>query len=185
MLLAYKGQEWEDTKWNPMGDWQQAKKEHKFEHDELPVLVLKDGKAISQTGAILRYLDRVFNLASDDPVEAAREDSNYDLANEICMDANMSLNGLADETMKSKFLKEKFPTYKRLFQEQLRPNGFIGEKGPCHADFMMWHVCDAAETLQPDILEDVQSIKEWKKRVESLPGVSSYLAKRDPPLNKK
>lgn len=158
--------------------WPKLKKEHVFAHDELPVLELSDGTHINQTLNILRFVSKRLGMTPTDELTAAKVDEAAELAQEIWFNANVSLNGLASEEQKQDFCNNKWPTYAKYFAEMVGDKNFVVGNTPTYADFVLWHICDAARTLMPSTLDDTQTLKSFYERVGKLPGVADYLNKR-------
>ncbi|KAI6206279.1 hypothetical protein M3Y94_00890500 [Aphelenchoides besseyi] len=152
---------------------------------QLPLLEI-DGRKLSQSGAILRFLAKRFNLNGKDDFEAARADEIwsffYDRDRENYQYA-VYIVGLADGD-KDKLHKEVFMPSAKKSLEFYKPlinnskRGFILDSGICYADFVVaehlhtiFSLDSALKTKNPDLALYVENI-------HSLPQIVKYVKER-------
>ena len=161
--------------------WAEAKPEVAF--GQLPVLVVDSHTYIWQSGAITRYVATLTGTIPDDPLLVAQVDAVFDSTQELFPPLNPTVNvtaGDVHEQRKQTFL-DSFPATLMNFAKQLerKDDGpfFFGAK-PYYCDFSAYHHFSLAQILKADILNPHASVLHFMAAVESLPGVSEYLASR-------
>ena len=168
-----------------------------FPLSQLPVLEILQGETrsyVSQSGTIMRYLATKLKLTPEDPLEAAQQDSIFELSQEFAkVNPYVNLYSAADLPA---FLEKGagngsgYPIKPQLHAASviLGEKPFFGKETPAYADFNMWHYLDNIDTLVPGILDDFPNLKEYMVRLARLDGVKQYLQERpqlgDPNLGK-
>ncbi|KAI6183517.1 putative glutathione S-transferase 6 [Aphelenchoides bicaudatus] len=75
LIFEYAGQKFEDIRLN---DQEFLKQRNSFPNGQLPVLEFDNGKVLGQSGSIIRFLARKFNLVGSNETEAARADEVFE-----------------------------------------------------------------------------------------------------------
>ena len=182
MMLRYRNQPYQYRMgWDYFGKpWADAKRGATFR--QLPMLVTEDGVAITQTGAIMRYLARRLDLIPDDPLTAARADEVFEGAHELFARFNPVVNfHTGDKFRDSKsaclpVLHSRFADFELLLARHDGPF-FLGEN-PLYCDFATFHHLDLAHFIDENILADYPLLQEFMAGMRGLPGLSGYLAER-------
>lgn len=184
LLLAYAGipAKRHDLTLAELGSGARAEQ---FGSKQLPCLEI-DGRIMSQSGAIMRYLARQHGLDSSDPWESALLDEVFELSQELAK-VNPLVN-LWDPTQEriDEFFKSGagtgsgYPVMPRVaaLSESLGQKSFFGGEKPKYPDFNVFHYLDNLDTLVPGILDGHHNLVEWMCRVASLPGIKEYLKNR-------
>ena len=166
-------------------DWSSLKKSGEICHfGQLPSIKLSDGTVISQSGSIVRYVAKLANVYPKDEVAAAQADMIFELSQEMNL-INPVMNYYKEDTPE---WKEKHDSYFRSLpgwissaQKILGEKDFFGGSEPHYGDFGLFHICEATITVQPGSLDPYPTILAWIKRMNALPGVERYKAKRPGP----
>ena len=132
---------------------------------------------------VLKYIGRKYGLfGSDDSKELARQEEIMDNIRDLRYRFASLVNSPVFEEDKVKYLaalpnqfvisiKRSLTQYETVLGERKYLMGdklFVG-------DFFMWHLLDINECLDPTVLDDFPNLARFKKDVESLPQIDSYL----------
>ncbi len=147
----------------------------------LPSMELPNGKLISESGAITRYIARVANVYPTD-IEAAAE---ADMLYELTMDMNL-INPIVNWfPMDSEIWKKSHQSYFTSFPHWMQgavlllgDKSFFGGNEPHFADFAFFHICDQSLLVNTHALEAFPTVLSWYQRIKALPTIASYLHTR-------
>ncbi|KAI6197438.1 hypothetical protein M3Y94_01224400 [Aphelenchoides besseyi] len=152
---------------------------------QLPLLEI-DGHKLSQSGAILRFLAKRFNLNGKDDFEAARADEIwcffYDRIKEQ-VPYTMLVLGMADGD-KDKLHKEVFlpaatkslEFYKPILKNTTR--GFILESGVSYVDFVVAEHLHTIFSLDSTLKTENPDLALYVENIHSLPQIAKYVKER-------
>ena len=185
IALAIGGIEFEDDR-VPGATWPARKAETPF--GSLPVLEI-DGKRLTQSNAINRYIARRTGLYPTDAWQAA-------LCDEVC-DAAEDFNGILGQTMgiadrealraaREKLVGGKLPLFLRRFEALLQEHGgeWFADNRFTIADLKVADIVRHMQSgrldfIPQDIVEQVApKLAAHRARVLAIPGVAAYYARR-------
>ncbi|KAF6208059.1 hypothetical protein GE061_016509 [Apolygus lucorum] len=152
MLLTYMGQEFEDVRVT-FDEWKKIKPTSPF--GKLPTLEV-DGKIITQSAAICRYLGREAGLAGANPWEDLQIDIIVDTFSDFRKDVS-GFHHESDPEVKEKkrlaLLKETVPFYFERFDKIIKDNnGYVANGKLSWADIFLFGFSDTLiAQLQDDI----------------------------------
>ncbi|XP_064618239.1 glutathione S-transferase 1-like [Liolophura sinensis] len=179
MVFAQAGVEYEDVRFE-RDEWPKFKPYTPF--GQAPVLEV-DGVQIADSAAIARYLAREFGLAGKTRIEEAQVDmfagAAYDLIKPTIDIYNAE--GEKKAELVKKFQEETAPKFLAKFESTLAENksGFLVGDGVTWADFTLMHFMSWIWSQLPeDFATKYSHVKEHGKRVESLPKIAAWIAKR-------
>ncbi|XP_072016298.1 hematopoietic prostaglandin D synthase-like [Amphiura filiformis] len=148
----------------------------------LPVLEI-DGKRLSQSLAITRYLAREFNLAGDTNFEMAQceqvLETIVDIANDLMPVFHEKDEAKKAELKKSVF-EEKIKTKLKYIENMLAANGgdfFVGKKFTV-ADLGLLNMLTRVQLVTGNDLKDVPKLVAHKEKVSKEPKIAAWLEKR-------
>uniref|UniRef100_A0A146LSX5 glutathione transferase n=1 Tax=Lygus hesperus TaxID=30085 RepID=A0A146LSX5_LYGHE len=179
MLLTYMGQEFEDVRLT-FDEWMKIKSTSPF--GKLPTLEV-DGKTITQSAAICRYLGREAGLAGESPWE----DLQIDIIVDTFTDFRKDVSGFhhePDPEVKEKkrlaLLKETVPFYFERFDKIIKENnGYVANGKLSWADIFLFGFSDTLiAQLQDDVFSSFPNIKEWRESIANIPSIKEWIAKR-------
>ncbi|XP_055338396.1 probable glutathione S-transferase 5 [Paramacrobiotus metropolitanus] len=183
-IFKYAGQEFEDKRYE-FSEWPAQKPN--APDGTLPWLEV-DGKKLSQSMAIARYLARTFKLAGQNAWEEAEVDALVDFGIDAAKDYGTWISAfLAKDTkkadeIKTKYFGEGLPKYLDGFQRKLAANKdgqgfFVGDK-PTWGDFAIVILFDELKRLNADFLNAYPLLKAHSDRVHELKGIKEWIAAR-------
>jgi len=146
---------------------------------QLPVLEV-DGKQISQSLAIGRFLANKFNLAGTTPVEKFQAD----MIVECCKDFyDLIVGPMVRQNKKEvaeKLQGEKFGIFLKSMTKLLMENGddFIVGKGLTWADLAIADLIGLISEYDQEVLEKAPQLDELTKRVNALPNIQKWIEER-------
>jgi len=171
--------------------------DHRVERDQWPALkpgtpfgqmplLEVDGVTLCQSHSCARYLARKFNLAGKTELEQAQADMIVD-----CLDDSVKpiysfffeKDEAKKEECKKNFREEQLPVSLGHLENILKSNnggdGYFVGKELTWADLTFINTIDwAAMYLSADLLASYPKMKALKERVEKLPKVAAWIAKR-------
>lgn len=184
LLLEYAGASYEErhhvTGPPPTYDkseWLTARDQLGLDFPNLPYLI--DGELrLTESAAILRYLDRKFDLVSADPHTAARADMVAGVAGDLFR-WYMALCYSPDYAQRTdSYIRERLTRRLReleRFVGQLGDAGWIAGPGPSGVDFLVYEVMDQHRALVPAVLDPYPAVAAFCARIERLPAIAAYL----------
>ena len=151
---------------------------------QLPSIKTADGAVISQSGAIVRYVAKLANIYPQDPLAAAQTDMIFELSQEMNL-INPLYNFYQVDSPEWKEKHDSYfasvPAWITSAQKILGDKEYFAGTKPSYGDFGLFHICETIIAVQPESLDPYPSIKAWIARMNSLPAVQSYKAKRPGP----
>ena len=184
MTLAYGGipYNFTDTQGYFGCDFMTAKTSGKLPWGQLPLLAV-DGKLISQSGSINRYLASLVtkpDFIPKDPVKAALADALHETAQDLFRIMPI-VNLWTEEKWReekeeyfTKTLPSKLPALVKMLGSQ---KYFCGD-APTYADFALFTIMDLVRLVEPGVVSQHANLAAWMARVEQLPGVKEYVETR-------
>uniref|UniRef100_A0A914CGS1 glutathione transferase n=1 Tax=Acrobeloides nanus TaxID=290746 RepID=A0A914CGS1_9BILA len=181
LILHYANVPFEDDRIK-QEDWPSRKAT--FQYGVVPVLEV-DGKTISQSFAIYRYLARQFGLTGKDNFEAAQIDAVADFHKDVYSElasylyTKLGYRQGDPAPFKQAFLESAdklFPTYVKLLKES--GSGFFAKSGVSWADFLIANYLLSIRNNEPEVLKKHQDLEEFVDRVHALPQIKEYVEKR-------
>ncbi|XP_021378354.1 probable glutathione S-transferase 6 [Mizuhopecten yessoensis] len=181
LAFAAAGQTYEEDTIT-FSDWPALKP--KMPTGQLPVLEV-DGKQLSQSMAIARYVGREFGLAGKNNLEQCMVDQVIDTASD-CLTEYVKSHFEKDEKKKTEIRKtlvdETIPKFARIFTTFLEnsggKNGFFVGSELTLADLACHEVFTDFLLLNADALKDFPKLAANRQKVEDNENVKRYLAKR-------
>ena len=184
MTLAYGGISYNftDTQGYFGCDFMTAKTSGKLPWGQLPLLAV-DGKLLSQSGAINRYLASLVtkpDFIPKDPVKAALADALHETAQDLFR--IMPIVNLWTEAKwreeKEEYFTKTLPVKLPALVKMLGTQKYFCGDAPTYADFALYTIMDLVRLVEPGVISQHANITAWMARVEQLPGVKEYLESR-------
>ena len=163
-------------------DFMTAKTSGKLPWGQLPLLAV-DGKLISQSGSINRYVASLVtkpDFIPKDPVKAALADALHETAQDlyrIMPVVNVWTEAKWREEKEEYFTKTLPPKLPALVKMLGSQKYFCGD-APTYSDFALYTIMDLVRLVEPGVVSQHANITAWMARVEQLPGVKEYLGSR-------
>jgi glutathione S-transferase len=191
MIMEYGGIPYNDTDCNSFfgmsfGD---AKQSGKLPFGQLPVMQIggKGGRLIAQSGAINRYLAAQVKNPGFVPTDLAEQaycDMIHEAAEELfmIMPCVNIFKGEKFQQEKENYFKNTLPTRLQNLAKLLSTNQFFCGSTVTYCDFDVYVFFDLCRLVEPTVFKDFPNIEQWMSRVENLPGVKDYLARRPEPV---
>jgi glutathione S-transferase len=179
LIFAYKGVKYEDYRFKE-GEFATVKPTLPF--GQVPVLTV-DGKVLSQSTAINRYLGRKFGLAGINEWESAHCDMLVDGVNDV-------LNQMGP------WFREQDPEKKKSLWEDLvknhiapfltRYDGFLAKNGSgvfvgsniTWADFVIFSVLGMWSGAHPEMLKPHENIKKFLSKIGGIESIKHWIETR-------
>jgi len=182
-IFAYAGVEFEDVRF-PHDEERAAFKafKPKAPFGQVPVLEV-DGKMLSQSNAINRFLGRQFGLAGANDFEAAQIDALADGLQDMRQKLypwHMEKDPAKKKELFEKLVEETLKPGLQRFEKFLTDNGhghFVGSK-------MSWFDIQFAETLSNyeeflhDVLKEFPKLHEFTQKIRSHPNLKKWIDNR-------
>ncbi|KAF5290613.1 hypothetical protein FQR65_LT01903 [Abscondita terminalis] len=179
LIFAYSGIEYEDYR-VPKERWPEYKKKTPF--GMLPILEI-DGKVVSQSNAIGRYLAKQHGLAGKDEWEALQCDILVDTLGDlkqVLWKYRTEQDPIKKEERKVKLMKETIPFYLAKFEKVVADNnGFSVGSGITWCDFVFAVSLENFELIFGKAsLDQYPALKGLKEKVYGIPSIAAWFAKR-------
>jgi len=180
MLLAYGGQPWEDNRIS-FAEWPELKP--KTQLGTLPVLEY-NGKKLSQSIAIARFLVKEVGLAGKNNMEQAEADMIVDTIVDVQIELFKNMfekEPVEKKKQKDKIEKETFPKFLKqmLAILQQSPGAYLVGNDMTWADIALAGFLDAfMDAYHIDGISQFSLIKELKCKVFECANLKAYLAAR-------
>ena len=181
-IFALAGVKYEDKRVELGEEWAELKP--KTPYAQLPVLKV-DGKFLSGTGPIVRYLAEKYDLAGSDDFENAEIAGITDIVEDFVLKM-IPLRFEKDETRKAALQKEivevHFPRYLDIFEKLISENG--KEQGWCYrskltyADVSIYRCTDFPTLFNPKALDDYPGIQKLRASISAIPNFAKWLKER-------
>ncbi|XP_033230948.1 glutathione S-transferase-like [Belonocnema kinseyi] len=178
-IFAYAGIDYIDER-IPKERWPEIKKT--MPYGMLPVLEV-DGKLISQSNAVARYLSRKHGLTGKDEWEAMLCDVLVDTLGDLKQELfqyRTEEDMFKKEDKKVKLMKETIPFYLNKFEKTIAENnGFAVGSNTTWTDFVFAVALENFEHIfGSSALENYPALRTLKQRVHEIPAIMTWLAKR-------
>jgi len=186
ILFAYKGVKYEDFRIEyvpgsgPGADWAALKPKMPF--GQVPVLEV-DGKMLSQTQAINRYLGRTFGMTGANDWEAAQCDMLVDGMTDVQNNLRAWFMEKDEEKKKqvwTAFENEHLKPFYTLYEKFLKTNGtghFVG-KTMTWADIVLFGTMSWFDHDHPHILKAYPELTKFVHMVSSEPKIKHWIETR-------
>lgn len=148
----------------------------------MPVMDM-DGKRLSGSVVIARYLAEAYGLAGSNALENAEVASVVDAVNDLTREM-LQVFFEKDENKKEElhrdFSEKTLPTALEKFNQLALASerGYLWGSKLTWADFSMVIVLTYITALQPEILDNFPALKKLKETVESLPNIAKWINER-------
>ncbi|KAI6177476.1 hypothetical protein M3Y97_00911600 [Aphelenchoides bicaudatus] len=183
LVLVYAKADWEDVR-IPRDEWPAMKE--KMPRGKVPVLEV-DGKYLTESAAICRYVANKYGLAGNDSWEKAKVDELIDIQKEFYSNnapyfyAKVGYHNpeKVDEFYES-VAKSVIKQYLTMYTDLLEKNGtgfFVGKKETL-IDFWISDYIYSLNKMAPELVKDFPKVLEHMKRVHELPQLKEYIASR-------
>uniref|UniRef100_A0A1I7SRG3 glutathione transferase n=1 Tax=Bursaphelenchus xylophilus TaxID=6326 RepID=A0A1I7SRG3_BURXY len=189
LCLHYGGIEFEDYKFTAE-QWPAIKPT--TPHGVVPVFEV-DGKILTQSGAILRYVARLTGLVGKDSWEEAKADETYHYfvdsthvtsAGGYIYDKAGILKSADIKAFYDVFVKvatKNLDNYTKMLEEAR--NGYLLKSGLTYADFVVYSHSLTLRNVDPELAKKFPKVYEFVQRIEKLPQLQKYLKERPDTLN--
>jgi len=178
MMFAYSGKAFIDT---PSLDFGKKKKANELPFDQVPLLIV-DGKVLSQSGAICRYVAKHCGLYPSDSFLAAKSGEAFEASQDLQYDINPILNVYRKKrfvAQAQRFLGKMNKDLQNV-ADCLGPKDFFAGKTVTFGDFSMFHsLLNIQNVFGEEALTSYPTLLAFCKRMAALNGVSEYLSKRN------
>ena len=151
---------------------------------QLPMLEV-DGKTLTGSGPIARYLGEKYGLAGSNDFENAQIAGILDFLQDF-RKKMVATYFEKDEERKAKLQKalveEDIPNFWGIFEKWIQANnsdkGWIFGNNPTYADFSIYCVLDYLIKGNPNFLDSYPGVAKLRKSVENLPNIAKWLEER-------
>jgi len=180
-IFAYVNQDYEDIRVK-RENWPAIKPTTPF--GKVPVLEI-EGKPITQSSAISRYLAKQFGLAGKDDWESLQCDVLVDTLKDFQGEFRkmfLETNAEKKEELKKEIFEKHIPFYLGKFDKIVADNssGLLVGSQVTWADITFASTLDIFQTSKPDILKPYPNLERLLKKIQSNPGVKAWYEKRPP-----
>ena len=179
-IFAQAGQEYED---NRVSAEEFGKMKPDLWPGSLPVLYV-DGKSLSGSRTITRYLGEKFGLAGCNDFENADLDSIADVIEDLNQKVVPAIWGTEESQVKGKevLLKEAIPKYFGILEKRVNSNGvaegwILGNK-LTYIDFHVSIMLDGLLRLDPTLNDNYPALKKLSDAVKAQPRIAEWIKKR-------
>jgi len=180
LLLAYAGQDFEDKYYEcgPAPDysrdcWFSEKFTLGLDFPNLPYYIDGDVK-LSQSGTILKYLARKYDLDAKTEAEHIR----LDLALDEFVDLRRNMGQVTYHpdfaNLKAGFVSAAATKLSEVSKFLGSHQWFAGERLTC-VDFAWYELLQSLTTLEPSLLDNCDNLKGFVRRFEALPAIKQYI----------
>ncbi|XP_056648345.1 glutathione S-transferase-like [Diorhabda sublineata] len=179
MLLSYGGYPFEDVRFEKLVEWPKHKKNMPFE--QVPVLEI-DGKKLTQTVPLTRFLANLVNLAGKDYEENYEIDSTAEIIGDIYNSA-LDFFFERDEHKKRNFeikMQSTLSLFLPSLEERAKKNGgFIALNRLTWPDLCFTtYYQDIRNILGKDFLHDYPNLQHVKKHVLAVENIRNWIKRR-------
>ena len=176
-IFAQAGIEYEDIRVEK-DQWPDMKPTMPF--GTLPVLEV-DGKRLSGSRVIARYLAEQYNLAGSNAFENAEVDSIADGITDFRTELGKALfekDEKRKEELKKEFSEKTLPTALKRFNELASTGGYLWDNKVTWADFLLLTTLSYITSAHPETLDNYPALKKLQETVESLPNIAKWIKER-------
>ena len=182
ILFYYTGIEFEDLmSWEHYGeDWSITKPKVSFK--QLPVLIIDDKHEVSQSIAILNYIEKIAGIEIKDQIQSAKADAILQSAQELFAPLNPTVNFATGENFieKRDMMKPMLMSRFDDFDRALNSGGkkfFIDDK-PHACDFAVFHHLDLSKKLDETLIVNFPRLEKFIYDISEIDSVANYLNNR-------
>jgi len=161
-------------------DWTKIKEKISFK--QLPILIVNKNNEISQSIAILSYIEKLAGLNISNPIVAAKADAILQSAQELFAPLNPTVNFAVGSDFEKKrdammpFLMSRFDDLSRAL---ISSDGrFFIDDNPRACDFAAFHHLDLSKKLDPSLIKKFPRLENFVDEISSVKSVNSYLLSR-------
>merc|ERR1711976_127178 len=183
-ILVQAGAEYEDHRFKDRDEWMALKPSTPL--GQAPLLEV-DGKFISQSKCIARYLAKQFGLLGDNDMDQARADMIVDFVDDLRAPLFAIMREENEENkakLREKYASEQFPTFLETFEKVLKENNggdgyFVGDKVSWAdlyvvASFNGLLLARERFGMPEDCMDKYEKLKALIARVEALPAIAKW-----------
>ena len=182
MLFHYTGIEFEDLmSWEHYGeDWSITKPKVSFK--QLPVLIIDNKHEVSQSIAILNYIEKIAVIEIKDQIQSAKADAIMQSAQELFAPLNPTVNFATGESfiekrdMMKPMLMSRFDDFERFLNFSGK-KFFIDDK-PHACDFAVFHHLDLSKKLDETLIANFPRLEKFLYDISEIDPVANYLNNR-------
>ncbi|XP_078384007.1 hematopoietic prostaglandin D synthase-like [Oculina patagonica] len=165
-------------------EWAKEKASGRSPFGQMPFIVTPEGKALGQSGAIMKYICRQGGLCPADLFDEAVADMITDGVTDLYK-GMVKIHYEKDETkkeeLKKEFIETTLPTRLGQFDALLKGPFFLGDK-LTYADITFFDISNnfmwRGKPGDPEHLQKYPKLLEHYKRVRDVPGIKAWLEKR-------
>nr|AVC68799.1 glutathione S-transferase 2 [Subpsaltria yangi] len=184
-ILAYRNIEFEDIRLD-LDTWNSSVKQTS-PFGKIPILEI-DGKKLTQSRAICRYLAKEAGLAGKDAWEDLQIDIIVDTIDDVryaIVDYGYFSDEKSKAAKKGPLLNETIPFYFKKFDTIVSENkGHLANKKLTWADIYFVAISEHLSLMvEKDILESYPNLKALRKTVQAYPGIKKHIEKRPADIN--
>jgi glutathione S-transferase len=161
-------------------DWLEDPERLDLDLPNLPYLIDGDLR-LTESSAILRYLDRKHGLLPDDARTQAIADMFAGFARDLAWDfmsvcyADVASFESAARAYTSDDLPRRLSYVERYLEA--RPAGmWLASGRPCYVDFLLYEVVDQHRALAPTVVDRFPALTAYSTQVAGLPAIAAYLS---------
>ena len=149
---------------------------------QLPVLIIDGTHVISQSIAILKYIEYKSDLTLEDPVEKAKSDAILQSAQELFAPLNPTINFAVGKDFFDK-KSSMMPTLVSRFEDLERAlvtggRKFFIDDTARAAEFATFHHLDLSKKLDSELITKFPRLEEFLKDLTDIPEIKGYLETR-------
>lgn len=152
-------------------DWLGERDRLGLDFPNLPYLIDEDLR-LTESTAILRYLDDKYGLAADDPKQRATEDMVAGVCSELALSYIDVCYNPAFERARASYVAQ-LPRRLGYLDRFLTPRKWIGR--PSSVDFLVYEIVDQHRALASDVVERFSALRDFCTRVEQLDRIAAYM----------
>ncbi|XP_063680413.1 glutathione S-transferase Mu 1-like [Bolinopsis microptera] len=189
-ILRYQDEPWEENTLQisneGFGDWMKMRDADDMPFGNLP-FIEDDGKKVTQSITIMRYLGRKFGMFPTDPDDIVLaeivEQELFDLRNKMSSACYNPYNAFGPfpgseigkfdhEFLKGRFaqrVSERVPKFNKILTKPF----LLGDK-PCYVDFLLYEFLDHLKSFVPHTFEGNDNVLAFMKRFEELPNLKEW-----------
>lgn len=180
-IFAQAGVKYEDNRIEG-ADWPKLKPNTPT--GSLPILEV-DGKPLTGSGPIARFLAERFGLAGSNDFENAELAGVGDIVKDFFQKA-LPFFMEKDEEKKAPIIKEiideHIPKYWSIIEKKIQKNnsdvGWIFGNKPTYADFIIYNAAEVVLKIDGDLLQKYPEVAKLMAAVEALPNIAKWLKER-------
>ncbi len=161
-------------------EWSLVKQSVSFK--QLPILMVNDKHEIAQSISILLYIEKIAHYETKDPIQAAKENSILQSAQELFAPLNPTVNfAIKDDFIKKRdamlpFLNSRFEDLQKILESSGKK--FFGGNQPKACDFAVFHHLDLSKKLDDGLIKKFLFLERFVEDISSIGTIEAYLKKR-------